>query len=463
MECKSCHQAVYNTTATPNHIASGISDDCKTCHSTNVWTPSTFNHSTTAFALTGAHTAIVQCSDCHKGSTTTASPECISCHQLVYNTAVGHVASSFPTDCITCHNSNNWLGATFDHSKNLFPLTGAHVSVACVTCHVTGYVGTSMECKSCHQAVYNTAATPNHIASGISNDCKTCHSTTLWQPSTFNHSTTAFALTGAHTAIVQCSDCHKGSTTTATPDCISCHQLVYNTAAGHVASSFPTDCSICHNSNNWLGVTFNHATTNFPLTGAHAPVACVSCHATGYVGTSTLCNSCHLTDYNATTSPNHKTLGLAVTCGDCHTTTAGWLPATFAVHNTYYALTGAHIAIANDCAICHNGVYTNTQKTCYTCHTTDYNNTTNPAHKTANYSTDCTSCHTATAWTPSTFNHTTYFPITSSRHNLSCITCHTTPTNYTVFTCITASCHTRDHNQSQGSVGCYNCHPKGST
>ncbi|MDP2337232.1 MAG: hypothetical protein Q8N05_12445, partial [Bacteroidota bacterium] len=104
----------------------------------------------------------------------------------------------------------------------------------------------------------------------------------------------------------------------------------------------------------------------------------------------------------------------------------------------------------------------NTTKVCYNCHTTNYNNTKNPAHKTANYSTDCTSCHTVNAWIPSTFNHTLYFPINSGKHsNISCSICHTTPTNYTVFTCITASCHANAHNRSQGSAGCYKCHPTG--
>ncbi len=461
MECKSCHQVKYTATQAPNHTAAGISNDCKTCHTTTAWQPSSFNHSTTIFPLTGAHTSIVQCSSCHLGNTTSAKPDCISCHQVQYNGAKGHVTSKFPTDCKICHNMNNWLGATFNHSSTNFPLTGAHVSVDCASCHATGYAGTSMECKSCHQAKYTATQTPNHIAAGISNDCKTCHTTTAWQPSSFNHNTTIFPLTGAHTSIIQCSSCHLGNTTSAKTDCISCHQVQYNGAKDHVASKFPTDCKLCHNSVNWLQSTFNHATTIFPLTGAHVSVDCASCHSSGYVGTPVACNSCHLTDFNNATNPNHKTLALSSSCTDCHTTAAGWQPAKFPNHSTYFALTGGHAKVATDCASCHKGTYPNTPKTCYACHTTDYNNTKNPAHATAQFSTDCASCHTVNAWVPSTFNHTSYFPISSGRHNVSCITCHTTPTNYTIFTCVTSACHSNAHNRSQGSTGCYRCHPQG--
>ncbi|MFA5327849.1 MAG: hypothetical protein WC384_08675 [Prolixibacteraceae bacterium] len=475
MECKSCHQTNFNNAQTPGHVQAGISTDCTSCHTTTNWQPSTFKHGTTGFELSGAHATIVQCSACHMGSTSAAKPECITCHQAQYNSAPNHVASKYPTECLQCHNSNNWVGATFDHSKTNFPLTGAHVSVECASCHTSGYAGTSMECKSCHQTNFNNAQTPSHTQAGISTDCTSCHTTTNWQPSTFKHGTTGFELSGAHATIVQCSACHVGSTTTANPACITCHQAQYNSAPNHVASKYPTECLQCHNSNNWLGATFDHSKTNFPLTGAHVSVECASCHTTGYAGTSTACNSCHLTNYNSTTNPNHKTLGLSVNCTDCHTTNPGWQPAKFPNHSTYFALTGAHAAIANDCASCHNGVYTNTPNTCYACHTSDYNNTTNPAHKAAQFPTDCATCHTVNAWSPSTFNHDAqYFPIYSGKHQgkwTLCSECHTSPSNFTLFSCILCHEHNNktsvddDHsgvrNYTYTSTSCYSCHPTG--
>ena len=475
-ECNACHQKNYTAAQTPSHTAAGLPVDCKICHTSTAWQPSSFKHSTTGFALTGAHSAIVQCSSCHIGNTTSAKSECISCHQVQYNNAKGHVASKFPTDCTMCHNSTNWLQTTFNHSTTSFPLTGAHTTVSCATCHSAGYTGTATECNACHQKNYTAAQTPSHTAAGLPVDCKTCHTTTSWQPSSFKHSTTGFELAGAHAAIIQCSACHIGTTVSAKSECISCHQVQYNNAPGHLASSFPTDCKMCHSSNNWLGAIFNHSTTSFPLTGAHTTVSCASCHSSGYSGTSMECRSCHTTDYNSTTNPNHKTLALAMTCADCHTTNAGWQPASFAVHNNYYALTGAHSAIAKDCAACHKGNYTTTANTCYGCHSTDYKNTTNPAHSTAQFPTECTSCHTTNTWAPSTFNHDSqHFPIYSGKHKgkwTKCSECHTSPTNFALFSCIICHEHSSktsvdsDHRGVSGytytGTSCYACHPKGS-
>ena len=471
MECKSCHQTNYTAAIVPSHTAAGIAVDCITCHTTTGWKPSSFNHSTTIFPLTGAHTSIVQCSACHKGNTTSASPDCVTCHQANYNTALNHLAKKFPTDCKMCHNTTSFPQATFNHSSTIFPLTGFHTTVACASCHTNGYSGgTPTDCKSCHQTNYNAALVPSHIAAGISVDCKICHTTTGWKPSTFNHTTTGFALTGSHTAIVQCSSCHKGNTISAAPDCISCHQVQYNGAKDHVAFKFPTDCKMCHNTVNWLQTTFNHSTTIFPLTGAHVTVQCASCHTTGYAGTPTACNSCHSTDYNGATNPNHKTLGLSTTCTDCHTTVPGWAPAKFPNHSTYFALTGAHITV--DCASCHKGVYSVIQKTCTSCHSAKATSAKNPPHVSSQFTVvDCASCHTTTAWVPSTFNHTSFFPIKTGKHTgISCVTCHTTPTNYVLFTCFTASCHKKSvtdghHNGVRGysytSTACYSCHANG--
>ena len=104
-------------------------------------------------------------------------------------------------------------------------------------------------------------------------------------------------------------------------------------------------------------MAFNHDDTKFPLSGAHRTVQCISCHSNGYTGTSTACADCHTIDFIAALNPNHTLLGLSKDCAVCHTTQPGWSPATFAEHNDYYALNGAHALIANDCAQCHNGDY----------------------------------------------------------------------------------------------------------
>jgi hypothetical protein len=257
-------------------------------------------------------------------------------------------------------------------------------------------------------------------------------------------------------------------------DCIACHQVQYDGAKDHKTQAYPQDCKMCHNANNWLNASFNHATTSFPLTGVHTTTLCARCHTTGYSNTPTTCVACHQVKYNATTNPNHKTLALAVTCGDCHTTNAGWVPATFAIHNTYFVLSGAHSAIGTNCALCHKGNYNTTPATCYGCHAAKYNATTNPNHVAAKFPTECAACHTSTAWTPSTFNHDSqYFRINSGKHqgewNL-CTECHTTATNYAVFNCLLChehsnktdldSKHKGESGYSYTSAACLSCHPR---
>jgi hypothetical protein len=109
-------------------------------------------------------------------------------------------------------------------------------------------------------------------------------------------------LKGGHKTLVQCSDCHKGNLTAATPECITCHQVQYDNAPSHKQSAFPTDCTICHTQNNWLENSFNHATTSFPLTGAHTTVLCAACHTSGYTNTPTACYSWG--DTGRATGPN---------------------------------------------------------------------------------------------------------------------------------------------------------------
>ena len=46
--------------------------------------------------------------------------------------------AGFSTDCLLCHNMVTWLGATFDHDSEYFPIySGAHRGrwSSCATCH----------------------------------------------------------------------------------------------------------------------------------------------------------------------------------------------------------------------------------------------------------------------------------------------------------------------------------------
>jgi hypothetical protein len=162
---------------------------------------------------------------------------------------------------------------------------------------------------ACHMPAYIATTSPPHQAAAFPTVCDACHTTVTWSRSTFNHAATAFPLTGAHLAI-QCTACHgdgvyKGKPTT----CVSCHLTDYNATnnPAHAAAGFPTDCASCHTTATWLGATFNHDATFFPIySGAHQGrwSSCATCHtnAANYVVFSCI-NGCH---GQSGTNSNHR-------------------------------------------------------------------------------------------------------------------------------------------------------------
>ena len=474
--CATCHQKDYAATSKPAHAAAGFSTTCQQCHNTTAWLGAPFDHSVTRFPLTGAHRTAA-CADCHADGVYRGKPmECVACHQKDYAATKNpsHTQAGYPTTCAGCHGTSTWLGAGFDHSATAFPLAGAHRTVACASCHGDGvYKGKSTACVSCHQAAYNASAHPPHSQLGFSTVCATCHTSTAWTGATFDHSATAFPLTGAHRSVA-CASCHadgvyKGKSTA----CASCHQAAYNgaTLPPHSQLGFSAVCSTCHTTTAWAGGTFDHNTTRFVLTGAHRAVSCSGCHGDGvYRGKTMLCAGCHQARYDASVNPPHKSAAFPTTCEVCHSTSA-WTPATFNHSSTRFPLTGAHTTLA--CASCHgDGIYRGKVMTCVGCHLAKYNATTNPNHKAANFPTVCESCHTTTRWPGATFNHDgSFFPIYSGKHKgrwTTCADCHTVSTNYASFSCF--SCHRQTDMDSKhrgrtgyryDSVLCYQCHPQG--
>jgi hypothetical protein len=353
--------------------------------------------------------------------------------------------------------------------------------VDCESCHTPAaqgrltFVNRSTECVQCHRDAYQAAKNPDHVGGGFPSDCNQCHSTATWPGARFNHATTRFPLTGAHRA-VQCQQCHgDGVYRGKNPACVGCHQADYDrtTDPNHRTAQFTTECATCHSTTSWSGATFDHSGTAFPLTGAHRAVGCQQCHGDGvYHGKTTACVGCHQADYDGTTDPNHRAAQFPTDCTGCHGTTT-WDDATFDHSTTAFPLTGAHGTVA--CQQCHvNGVFSGTSTTCVACHQADYDGATDPNHRTAQFPTDCASCHTTTGWPGATFNHDAQlFPIYSGSHRgkwATCSTCHTNSANYQVFTCLTCHEHSQssmdsEHRGRSGyrydSQACYSCHPRG--
>ncbi|MBZ5697598.1 MAG: hypothetical protein LAN18_03530, partial [Acidobacteriia bacterium] len=424
-DCYGCHQAAFLSTTTlggsvPNHVTAGFpttAAQCASCHPITTWAAGVFNHSTTGFPLTNGH-ANVACTLCHINnnySLTIAPTDCgnSGCHLTTWQqtNAPPHSAAGTAfaaANCSTCHTTVTWNTATFDHSTTGFALTGLHVSptpTPCISCHVNNnYTLSSTACYGCHLAAWQSTTTlggavPNHITAGFPTDCSICHSTTNWTSSSFNHNTTTFPLTGAHTTVA-CTSCHVNNNYTTVPTaCYSCHTAAWQSTTtlggsipNHITSGYPTTCASCHTTTSWLGATFDHSTTAFPLTGAHTTVACNLCH-TSSTPPPTACYSCHTTAWQSTTTlggsvPNHIAAGYPTTCATCHTTTS-WLGATFvhtlfqiphhsatcanchpnsANYATFSCTVGCHSKSSTDSN--HGGVsgYVYSPTSCYNCH-----------------------------------------------------------------------------------------------
>jgi hypothetical protein len=458
--CYGCHTADFTNAKNPPHT--GFQTTCQTCHTTTGWQPASFDHSTTTFPLTGAHVTAA-CTQCHvNGVYKGTSTVCYTCHQADFTGAKTPSHTGYPTDCVPCHSTSAWHPSTFDHSKTLFPLTGAHLAAACTGCHLNGvYKGTSTDCYSCHTQDFTQAKNPPHA--GFSTTCASCHTTAAWQPATFDHNTqTTFPLKGAH-LVAPCAECHAGGVYKGLSTlCYSCHQSDFSGAKNPSHAGYPTECEKCHSTTVWRPASFDHNKSAFPLTGAHAAFPCAACHKNGaYASTPTNCYACHSGDLAWARFPSHT--GYPTDCSQCHGTTS-WHPSTFNHANTLFPLTGAHQAVA--CSQCHkNNVYKGTATDCYACHQTDFASAANPPH--TGFQTTCASCHTTNAWQPATFDHNkTVFPLTGTHLTTTCTLCHVNNVwAGTPATCGASTCHLTDYNttnplHSSGGFGldCQTCH-----
>jgi len=304
--------------------------------------------------------------------------------------------------------------------------------------------------------------------------CSTCHSSKGWtldkEIYSFDHSATKMPLNGQHKEI-NCRLCHStlifAEAKTKT-ECVSCHSDIHSQTVGNY-------CDRCHTSDSWIvnNVSELHQQSRFPLLGVHNNTECQKCHKSEslhrYEVLGVECIDCHRANYMSTTKPNHTTAGFSTDCTQCHNIFSYEWGGTGFGHN-FFPLTLGHSNL--ECAKCHtNNNYTALSTDCYSCHKNDYETATNPVHNGGCYSKQCTTCHnTNPGWSPVSFQHENYFPISSGKHHgISCAECHNNPANCT-FSCIDCHEHTQadmndKHNEVGGyswvSTACYNCHPRG--
>jgi hypothetical protein len=345
---------------------------CQDCHATDSWAmkkDAAFDHSTAGFELTGQHKA-AKCASCHHElDFAKAEKTCTSCHTDVHRSELGD-------NCLRCHGTQSWQVTDMmqRHDQTRFPLAGRHRSALCQSCHINAaqqhYLGTPTTCIGCHKPEYDAAVNPSHA--GFSTECGQCHKLTslAWQGS-FDHSLTAFPLTGAHRAAA-CGSCHANNTfTNISAECVSCHRSEYERTVnpGHMAANFPTTCQSCHTTTAWNGATFDHGATRFALTGAHVSAACQSCHVNGnYQLVYVDCYQCHESQYQSSSNPNHVAGNFPHDCRPCHST-AAWRPSTFNHDQQNFRIyTGKHRGKWNACSDCHLNPANFSVFTCLNCH-----------------------------------------------------------------------------------------------
>jgi hypothetical protein len=312
--CTACHKDPH---------AGRLGAQCATCHSPEGWErveKGRFDHDRTGYPLRGRH-ASVACSSCHSPGRPRAMPHarCTDCHadrhagQLARRPDGGR--------CESCHDVDGFEPARFtidDHGRTSYPLTGAHLAVACDACHqqvplerlralgfgrgegppqrTEQFRFASTRCSECHQD-------PHRGATTRLGTCDTCHRTEAWAAVAFDHARTRFPLEEGH-ARVACRSCHPGTGGALAfagrgAACAGCHKDPH---AGQFARNGRTDCARCHTAAGWARFRFDHdRETSFPLVGAHRNVTCAGCHlrhtpagrVMRYSGLGKACADCH--------------------------------------------------------------------------------------------------------------------------------------------------------------------------
>jgi hypothetical protein len=413
--CASCH-------ADPHRAQLGI--DCAACHDERAWKPAPrFDHARTEYPLTGEH-ATLACEKCHLAPAlaTARGPkgeplaqwkplphrDCTPCH------ADPH-AGRFPKACATCHRTSGWTTIDprgFDHDRTRYPLRGRHAEVACEKCHdpktAWGPKPRFAACGNCHRDAHAGKAT----LAGKPADCAACHRVEGYDRPVYTvamHAASAYPLEGRH-ATTPCVRCHTqgpaGSEARlgtarvllrpASAACTDCHHDPHGGryAAGS-AHARTAGCRACHTLSAFRPSAMDvaqHATTPFPLEGAHRAVPCVACHAElkAAPAASTLaaeakgarplrfaesrkaCVECHADPHGGQFAGRKR----GAACETCHSSER-FRPADRFDHDrdTGFKLEGAHARVA--CEACHRAEtrgrarvvrYTGTPTACEACH-----------------------------------------------------------------------------------------------
>jgi hypothetical protein len=429
LKCLACHRDLAERIKAGRGWHRAKISGCITCHPEHQgedfklieWDLKKFSHSETGFPLTGLHKKITECAACH--ATANALPKkngktyllkdagCAACHPDPHRGQLG-------SQCAQCHSTDvPFRQVAFDHGKSKFPLSGAHKSLACASCHPNQqWKGLRFSrCSDCH-------VDPHRPSFG--NDCRSCHKETSWKTSKFNHDQTRFPLRGKHSALA-CVQCHPNgekSRKIAFANCSDCHRQDPH------QGQFGNECQACHVVEGFEKAAFNHAGTRFPLTGKHVALSCQKCHpqkagdkAAVYKPLSTACGDCHADVHLKQFSKN---------CDACHTTRGFSGAALKFNHQTdsFFTLQGKHASLA--CQKCHKKtratfpsgpgeavLYKPLAKECVSCH---------GDHHQGQLAKECGQCHGLDSFksAPGFDHERSRFPLKPFHAGVGCRNCH---------------------------------------
>ncbi|MDX2262174.1 MAG: hypothetical protein SFU84_10815 [Gemmatimonadales bacterium] len=387
--------------------------------------------------LAKAHQSLegaTKCSQCHGPSRDAMPRLCLNCHKevtLLVSQGRGYHAREAKTSgksCASCHPDHAgrefamiaWPAGgrdRFDHRGAGWALEGKHAPLACAKCHIAEY-------RTDPAALIS----PRKGSAG-------------WL--------------GLETA---CSSCHK-------------------TDDPHRNSLGPK-CETCHSAEGWSPAPkFDHATSRYPLTGAHEEVTCAKCHLAPTLRITpdaagkrvplyrpleyAECASCH--------ADPHKGR-LSTKCSDCHVTKGfDVLDRRGFNHGlTRYPLLGKHRQVG--CERCHGRDMATPRPastTCSGCHADRHAG----EATLAGAAVDCAGCHRVEGFAPATYtvaqHRSAKYALTGKHQAVRCASCHTAtrsaPATVSVVhlrvpfaTC--ATCHADPHGGQLAGNRCEQCH-----
>jgi hypothetical protein len=236
-----------------------------------------------------------------------------------------------------------------------------------------------MNCFDCHEDFHGGTFVKNNQA----RDCSSCHTTEgfeiIYYSIEQHNQESQFPLTGSHLA-TPCLMCHQDTTLQEEEvwkfrfigsECNDCHFNIHETEIK--VEIYPDNkCTVCHTTENWKEISFDHNITQFELKGKHLTIDCKECHWDNltqkreFEGIGSNCTDCHL--------DIHIGQFVEQNCTSCHGF-ENWAASEFSHDRAKFKLDGSHQNLK--CEQCHfptikDGntfiLYKTNQTKCIDCH-----------------------------------------------------------------------------------------------